>query len=197
MCSASSGSICPASPPTRPKSSTTSAEPFATFPFFRYNRRRRPTGTHRKKEDLPMKKLGFGCMRLPLTDPSDVTSIDMPQFEAMVDRFLEQGFTYFDTAYVYHSRTSEKAVGQALVARHPRDSFTLATSCRLPPSRPLRTGTASSRSSWKTAGWTTSTTTCCTTSTPAPGPPSEARLLYLAAPEKGRGRHQADGLLLP
>ena len=74
-----------------------------------------------------MKKLGFGCMRLPLTDPGDVTSIDMPQFEAMVDRFLEQGFTYFDTAYVYHSRTSEKAVGQALVARHPRDSFTLAT----------------------------------------------------------------------
>lgn len=57
-----------------------------------------------------MKKLGFGCMRLPVLDPGDVTTIDMPQFEKMVDTFLERGFTYFDTAYVYHSVTSEKAV---------------------------------------------------------------------------------------
>ena len=74
-----------------------------------------------------MKKLGFGCMRLPVLDPGDVTTIDMPQFEKMVDTFLERGFTYFDTAYVYHSVTSEKAVREALVKRHPRDSFTLAT----------------------------------------------------------------------
>ena len=74
-----------------------------------------------------MKKLGFGCMRLPVIDPNDVTTIDMPLFEKMVDTFLERGFTYFDTAYVYHSVTSEKAVREALVKRHPRDSFTLAT----------------------------------------------------------------------
>ena len=66
-------------------------------------------------------------MRLPVLDPGDVTTIDMPQFEKMVDTFLERGFTYFDTAYVYHSVTSEKAVREALVKRHPRDSFTLAT----------------------------------------------------------------------
>ena len=66
-------------------------------------------------------------MRLPVLDPNDVTTIDMPQFEKMVDTFLERGFTYFDTAYVYHSVTSEKAVREALVKRHPRDSFTLAT----------------------------------------------------------------------
>ena len=47
-----------------------------------------------------MKKLGFGCMRLPVIDPNDVTAIDMPLFEKMVDTFLERGFTYFDTAYV-------------------------------------------------------------------------------------------------
>ena len=73
-----------------------------------------------------MKKLGFGCMRLPVLDPGDVTTIDMPQFEKMVDTFLERGLA-FDTAYVYHSVTSEKAVREALVKRHPRDSFTLAT----------------------------------------------------------------------
>jgi predicted aldo/keto reductase-like oxidoreductase len=73
------------------------------------------------------KKLGFGCMRLPLTDPKDQTSIDIPQFEKMVDLFLERGFRYFDTAYMYHDHESERAVRKALVERHPRDSFTITT----------------------------------------------------------------------
>ena len=47
-------------------------------------------------------KLGFGCMRLPLLDPADQQSIDIPQLEQMVDAFLEGGGTYFDTAFVYH-----------------------------------------------------------------------------------------------
>ena len=74
-------------------------------------------------------KLGFGCMRLPLLDPADQQSIDIPQLEQMVDAFLEGGGTYFDTAFVYHEGASEKALGQALVARHPRESFTIATKC--------------------------------------------------------------------
>lgn len=73
-----------------------------------------------------MKKLGFGCMRLPLTDSGDPTSIDIPQLCKMADTFLERGFTYFDTAYMYHDFKSELAVREALVKRHPRDSFLLA-----------------------------------------------------------------------
>ena len=41
-----------------------------------------------------MKKLGFGLMRLPLVNPDDQTSIDIEQFKAMADRFIERGFTY-------------------------------------------------------------------------------------------------------
>ena len=74
-------------------------------------------------------KLGFGCMRLPLLDPADQQSIDLSQLEQMVDAFLEGGGTYFDTAFVYHEGASETALGQALVARHPRESFTIATKC--------------------------------------------------------------------
>lgn len=74
-----------------------------------------------------MKKLGFGCMRLPLLDADDPTSIDFEQVCSMVDRFLERGFTYFDTAYFYHKGESERLVKRALVERHPRDSFLLAT----------------------------------------------------------------------
>jgi len=69
-------------------------------------------------------KLGFGLMRLP-RDKSDPSKADMDQIKAMVDEFIEAGFTYFDTAFVYGD--SEKVTREALVERYPRDSYTLAT----------------------------------------------------------------------
>ena len=85
---------------------------------------------------MTQKKLGFGLMRLPLTDPKDEGSVNLELYEQMVDRFLAQGFTYFDTAWMYCGHKSEEATGKALVARHPRDSYTLTT--KLPP-YPLKT----------------------------------------------------------
>ena len=70
-----------------------------------------------------MPKIGFGLMRLPETDGA----IDLGKVCKMVDSYMEAGFTYFDTAYVYHGGNSEKAVKEAIVKRHPRDSFTVAT----------------------------------------------------------------------
>ncbi len=72
------------------------------------------------------KKLGFGLMRLPVLDPNDATKIDIEQAKQMVDTFLERGFTYFDTAWMYHSFQSENAVKEFLTTRHPRESYTLA-----------------------------------------------------------------------
>ncbi len=74
-----------------------------------------------------MKKLGFGLMRLPQTDPDNAESIDFDAVCKMVDTFLERGFTYFDTAYMYHNYKSEITLREALVKRHKRDSFTVAT----------------------------------------------------------------------
>lgn len=74
-----------------------------------------------------MDKLGFGMMRLPLLNREDEASIDLEQVKGMVDTFLDNGFTYFDTAYMYHNYKSEAAVKTCLVQRHPRNSFTLAT----------------------------------------------------------------------
>lgn len=73
-----------------------------------------------------IKKLGFGAMRLPLTDPESPRSIDLEQFKRMVDLYLSRGFCYFDTAYPYHGEYSEEAVRQALVERYPRESYLLA-----------------------------------------------------------------------
>lgn len=78
-----------------------------------------------------MKKLGFGFMRLPLLDTEDQTSFDYETLNSLVDTYLEQGFTYFDTALTYHNGLSEEALRKAVVERHPRDSFTIAT--KLPP----------------------------------------------------------------
>lgn len=66
-------------------------------------------------------------MRLPLKEKNDQTSIDMDTLNQMVDTFLAKGFTYFDTAYMYHMNKSEIAVRESLVKRHKRESFTVAT----------------------------------------------------------------------
>ena len=47
--------------------------------------------------DKEIKKLGFGLMRLPKVGES----IDVEQVKVMVDKFMEAGFTYFDTAWAY------------------------------------------------------------------------------------------------
>ena len=66
-------------------------------------------------------------MRLPLLNGEDQTSFDKQQICGMVDSFMEQGFTYFDTAYMYHDGKSECMLKEALVERYPRDSFLVAT----------------------------------------------------------------------
>ena len=74
-----------------------------------------------------MKKLGFGLMRLPCLDPNDPTSIDREAARRMVDRYMAAGFTYFDTAYVYHGGKSEEVFGELVAARYPREAFTVTT----------------------------------------------------------------------
>lgn len=71
-----------------------------------------------------MKKLGFGFMRLPLREDG---SIDNETLKEMVDYYLDHGFTYFDTSYVYHGGRSETAIRETLTSRHPRESYVLAS----------------------------------------------------------------------
>ena len=74
--------------------------------------------------ELNIKKLGFGLMRLPtLADGK----IDIEQSKTMTDMFLNAGCTYFDTAWIYGGGASECAAKEILVDRYPRESFQLAT----------------------------------------------------------------------
>lgn len=68
-------------------------------------------------------KLGFGLMRLPTQDGE----VDHEHVCRMVDKYMDAGMNYFDTAYGYHSGKSEVAARECLVKRYPRESFMLAT----------------------------------------------------------------------
>lgn len=68
------------------------------------------------------KKLGFGCMRLPMAGDE----VDEAEFCRMIDAYLAAGFNYFDTAHGYLDGRSEKAVRRCLVDRYPRESYLLA-----------------------------------------------------------------------
>ncbi|MBQ8016974.1 MAG: aldo/keto reductase [Methanobrevibacter sp.] len=74
-----------------------------------------------------MTELGMGMMRLPLIDENDQTSIDIEQVNEMVDTYMDAGFNYFDTAYIYHEGVGEQAFKKAVVERYPRESYKIAT----------------------------------------------------------------------
>ncbi|OED29914.1 hypothetical protein NL43_05760 [Methanosphaera sp. WGK6] len=70
--------------------------------------------------------LGFGAMRLPLTDEDDPTTIDENKVKEMIDYYMDKGFNYFDTSYAYHNGASETILRELLVKRYPRESFKIA-----------------------------------------------------------------------
>ncbi len=72
-----------------------------------------------------MKKLGFGFLRLP--KGPEGADFDYDLLNRMVDAFLTGGGRYFDTAYTYLDGKSEEALRKALVERHPRAAFEIAT----------------------------------------------------------------------
>lgn len=70
------------------------------------------------KTGVELSILGFGCMRLPVTDAKDPTTIDYDQAEAMLRRAIDRGVNYVDTAWPYHSN-SRTDPGQSGTLRGP------------------------------------------------------------------------------
>ena len=86
-------------------------------------------------EDI--KKLGFGLMRLP----KQGEVIDLKQTKAMVDAFLDAGFTYFDTAWAYPG--SEDAVPAMLTTGREKRGWRNCPALAEPSTR-----TAGLRAAW-------------------------------------------------
>lgn len=84
------------------------------------------------RTDRELSILGFGCMRLPLIDPANPTTIDYDLATDMVRRAIDRGVNYVDTAWPYHGVSreepgeSEVFVGRALGGGY-REKVNLAT----------------------------------------------------------------------
>ena len=92
-------------------------------------------GVTKKKDkvsDAQISLLGFGCMRFPLTDPDDRSSINEEQSSEMIDYAYKHGVNYFDTAWFYHNGKSEPFVGKAL-KKYPRESVYISTKMPISP----------------------------------------------------------------
>lgn len=76
-------------------------------------------------QGMKLSALGLGCMRFPLSGPEQ-TDVDLNATEAIVDYAIENGVTYFDTAWPYHGGTSETIIGNIL-KNYPRSRFHLAS----------------------------------------------------------------------
>ena len=75
------------------------------------------------KSGVEVFPLGFGCMRLPRTEDGKT---DQERSVRMLCDAVDQGITYFDTAFGYLGGRSESIVGKAL-KNLKRDDITLAT----------------------------------------------------------------------
>ncbi|MHA2131568.1 MAG: aldo/keto reductase, partial [Promethearchaeota archaeon] len=64
--------------------------------------------------DWEVSALGFGCMRLPTKKVNGNEVIDEEEAIKMIRYAIDNGVTYFDTAFPYHNQTSEIVVGKAL-----------------------------------------------------------------------------------
>ncbi len=77
------------------------------------------------RDKLKISLLGFGCMRFPILE-NDPGKIDEIPAKLMLERAIQEGVNYIDTAYPYHSGTSEAFVGTVL-KNGLRDKVNLAT----------------------------------------------------------------------
>ena len=79
---------------------------------------------YRNIKEEKVSLLGMGCMRLPLIEGTD--EIDFEHTKKMVKYAIDNGITYFDTAFPYHNKQSEVVMGKVL-KEYPRDTFQLAS----------------------------------------------------------------------
>lgn len=70
--------------------------------------------------------LGFGCMRLPTIEQGG--KIDRDKAIKLIRKGIDNGITYVDTAWPYHSGESEVVLGLALKDGY-REKVTLVTKC--------------------------------------------------------------------
>lgn len=105
----------------------------------------------------------------------------------MVDLFLQRGFTYFDTAWMYMGYESEVALRKSLVERHPRNKFTVASKLPIGYLKSKEEQEQIFNKQLEKPDWITSTIIWFTTSMPTPSAmPADMTASNLSPTRKGR-----------
>ncbi|MBO5772368.1 MAG: aldo/keto reductase [Clostridia bacterium] len=79
---------------------------------------------YKQFKDKKLSLLGFGAMRLPTFEKND--QIDVEKASLMVQKAIDLGINYFDTAWGYHGGQSEIVIGEIL-SKFDRERFYLAS----------------------------------------------------------------------
>jgi len=86
---------------------------------------------------LDVSPLCLGCMSFGAPDRgAHPWSLDEAASQPLLQRAVELGFNFFDTANSYSDGTSEEIVGRAVKRLLPRDEAVIATKVYFPPSNP-------------------------------------------------------------
>ena len=92
------------------------------------------------KTGYKVSALGMGCMRLPrLAGGTDDSQVDREKAFEMIRYAADHGINYFDTAYVYHNKTSEEILGEALAGGR-REKVKIATKQSFGTMKDLKSG---------------------------------------------------------
>lgn len=70
------------------------------------------------RSGIELSELGLGCMSL---------GTDIKQAEPIIERAIEQGITYFDTADIYDKGVNEDIVGSVLKKYQDRSDIVIGT----------------------------------------------------------------------
>lgn len=92
--------------------------------------------------ELEVSALGLGCMPMAGIGSGMYGEADLSESLATIDRALELGVTFFDTAEVYGPHKNEELLGQAIKGR--RDRLIIATKFGFDLSNPAKIGVDSS-----------------------------------------------------
>lgn len=69
------------------------------------------------KTGIKVSALGFGAMRLPKVGDGEKDPVDMEKSVPMIQKGLDLGINYIDSAWRYLNQTCDKVVGQAISGR--------------------------------------------------------------------------------
>lgn len=76
---------------------------------------------------IPVSEIGYGCMGLTWAYGNAVAAPDESNAVRLLNRAVDMGVTFFDTADMYGPFTNEEVVGKAIATR--RDEVIIATKC--------------------------------------------------------------------